>query len=155
MRLRILAIVVAFLAPFLIAPPAVAAAPPFGSVVGLRFATHDDFDRVVIDLRGPKPQFRTGRSPRFSFEGSGKPVPIRGRAGVWISITGNGHDMAGNNIFTGPRLARPGFQTLKALAITGDFEGQVTFAFALRRRAVYSVRFLPSPSRLVIDFQHR
>lgn len=157
MRSRIMMVVVAVLAA--LATPAAAAAVPAESrpvdVLGMRFATHPDFDRVVIDLRGGRPQVRDGRSRRFFFEGSGKPVPIRGAAGVWISITGSGHDAAGNNIFRGPRIARPGFETLKALAITGDFEGQVTFAFALRQRADYTVRFLPSPSRLVIDFQHR
>ncbi|PUA81855.1 AMIN-like domain-containing (lipo)protein [Nocardioides currus] len=162
MRMRILAIVVAVLAALLTAPAggnaavAPSAAPRAVDVVDLRFATHPGFDRVVIDLRGgATPEFRDGRSRRFFFEGSGKPVPIRGAAGVWLSITGNGHDAAGNNIFRGPRLARPGFPTLKALALTGDFEGQVTFVFALRHRADYTVRHLSGPSRLVIDFQHR
>lgn len=124
-------------------------------VLGLRYAAHADFDRVVIDLSGPEPRFRTGRAAQFSYEGSGKRVPIRGRAGVWISLIGSGHDAAGHNLYTGPRIARPRFDTLKALAITGDFEGQVSFAFALRHRADYTVRHLRGPSRSVIDFQHR
>ena len=57
--------------------------------------------------------------------------------------------------YTGPMLARPRLRTLKALALTGDFEGQVTFAFALTHRAPYRVFELSSPRRLVIDFQHR
>ena len=65
---------------------------------------------------------------------------------MWISITADGHDAAGNNLYTGPRIARPGLDTLKALAFTGDFEGQVTFAFALRHRAEHRV-FYRSPSR--------
>ena len=88
MRLRILAIVVAFLAPFLIAPPGVAAPPVSTKVLDLRYAAHPDFDRVVIDLRGAEPDVRDGRARRFHYEGSGKLVPIRGAAGVWISITG-------------------------------------------------------------------
>lgn len=156
MRLRILAIVVAVLVPFMIAPLAVAAPPATTTkVLGLRFATHPDLDRVVIDLRGAEPDVRDGRARRFHYEGSGKLVPIRGAAGVWISITASGHTAGGDNLYTGPRLARPGFDTLKALALTGDFEGQVTFAFALRHRADYTVRYLPSLSRLVIDFRHR
>lgn len=155
MRLRILAIVVAFVAPFLIAPPALAAPPATTKVLDLRFAAHPDFDRVVIDLRGAEPDVRDGRARRFHYEGSGKLVPIRGAAGVWINIVASGHTTGGDNLYTGPRIARPGFDTLKALALTGDFEGQVTFAFALRHRADYTVRHLSSPSRLVIDFQHR
>ena len=154
---RILITLVGVLAALLVAPAATAV--PADSrpvhVLDLRFAAHPDFDRVVIDLRGPAPQVRDGRSRRFFFEGSGKPVPIRGAAGVFLSITASGHDAAGNNLYAGPRIARPRFDTLKALAITGDFEGQVTFAFALRHRADYTVRHLTAPSRLVIDFQHR
>lgn len=157
MRTRVLTIVVAVLAALFVVPPASASpadARPI-HVLDLRYATHPDFDRVVIDLGGPAPHRQDGRSRRFFFEGSGKPVPIRGAAGVFLSITASGHDAAGNNLYAGPRIARPGFDTLKALAITGDFEGQVTFAFALRHRADYTVRHLTGPSRLVIDFQHR
>ena len=71
MRLRILAIVVAFLAPLLMAPAS--AAPPDWldtgvtrdfpnqqgtKVLDLRYAAHEHFDRVVIDLRGPMPDYR-------------------------------------------------------------------------------------------------
>lgn len=157
MRTKILTIVVAVLAALFVVPPASASpADARGTkVLDLRYAAHLDFDRVVIDLRGAKPSVRPGRARRFHYEGSGKLVPIRGAAGVFVSMTGSGHDAAGNNLYAGPRIARPGFETLKALAITGDFEGQVTFAFALRHRADYTVRQLTAPSRLVIDFQHR
>ena len=37
--------------------------------------------------------------PDTFYEGSGKPVPIRGAAGVFLSITGSGHDAAGNNLY--------------------------------------------------------
>jgi hypothetical protein len=168
MRLRILAVVVATLAALTLAPPAPAAAPWLSTgttssapgnngvkVLGLRYAAHPTFDRVVIDLRGPLPDYRTGYARRFHYEGSGKPIPIRGASGLWISLTADGHDAAGNNLYTGPRLARPGFETLKALALGGDFEGQVTFAFALRHRADYRIQHLTAPSRMVIDFRHR
>ena len=50
-------------------------------------------------------------------------------------------------------MARPHLDTLKALAFTGDFEGTVSFGFALTHRAPY--RAAPSdPQRLVIDFKH-
>ena len=109
MRTKALALVVALLTAVLLAPAA--SAVPVDRrpthVLGLRFATHPDFDRVVIDLRGSKPFFRTGRAARFSYEGSGKRVPIRGAAGVYISLTGSGHGPRGNNLYTGPRVARP------------------------------------------------
>ncbi len=39
--------------------------------------------------------------------------------------------------------------------MTGDFEGQVTFAFGLRPRLTpYRIFRLHEPQRLVIDFKH-
>ena len=112
-------------------------------------------DRVVIALRGPEPDWRTGYASTFHYEGSGDPIPIRGRSGLWISLSADGHSAAGDNLYLGPRLARPRGETLKALALGGDFEGQVTFAFALRHRAPYRIKHVDDPSRLVIDFRHR
>lgn len=82
-------------------------------------------------------------------------MPIRGRSGIQLTLTpAYGHDDAGHNLYVGPRIARPRLQTLKALAYTGDFEGHVTFAFALNHRAPYRVFTLESPYRIVIDFRH-
>jgi hypothetical protein len=64
------------------------------------------------------------------------------------------HDDNGNNLYDGPKIARPRFDTLKALAFTGDFEGTVSFGFALTHRAQYRVFRLHDPQRLVIDFRH-
>lgn len=167
MRTRILSLLVVLLVSLLCAPPATAAPDWLDSgstftapgndrvkVLNLRFATHPGFDRVVIDLRGPLPDYRTGYARRFHYEGSGKPIPIQGTSGLWISLSAAGHDPAGSNLYFGPRLARPRFGTLKALALGGDFEGQVTFAFALRHRADYRIQHLTGPSRMVIDFRH-
>jgi hypothetical protein len=169
MRVRIVAVVVAIVTGLAIAPPAVAATPDWldtgvtknfsndkgTKVLGLRYAAHDDFDRVVIDLNGLMPDYRTGYARRFTHDASAEPIPIRGASGLWIGLTADGHDTAGNNLYKGPRLARPRFDTLKALALAGDFEAQVTFVFALRHRAKYRVFKLSSPSRMVIDFRHR
>jgi hypothetical protein len=169
MRSRVLTVVVALLAALLLVPPASAAPPDWidtgttqdfpntrgTKVLDLRYAAHDDFDRVVIDLRGPLPDYRTGYARRFTYDGSGKPIPILGRSGLWIGLMADDHDAAGNNLYTGPRLARPGFGTLKALARVGWHAGQTTFFFALRHRAPYRIFHLTSPSRMVIDFRHR
>ena len=84
--------------------------------------------------------------------------------GLMVAIVGglqvvlrpaHGHDRAGDAVYRGPRLARPGFPALKAVAMTGHFEGQVTSAFGLRpRRAPYRIFRLHDPQRIVIDFRH-
>lgn len=152
----------------LVAGPAASAAPAWQDhattwttsarspqVVGLRYAAHDRFDRVVIDVRGRIPGGRAHYARRFHYDGSGALVPIRGRSGLALTLQpARAHDRDGTNVYTGPRLARPHLETLKALAITGDFEGTVGFGFALTHRAAYRVLFLHHPQRLVIDFRH-
>ena len=125
-------------------------------IVGLRYAAHPAFDRVVIDISGRIPSGSATYRRHFTYDGSGAEVPILGRSGLQLTLSpAAAHNGVGDNVYTGPTLARPRLRTLKALALTGDFEGQVTFAFALTHRAPYRVFELSSPRRLVIDFQHR
>lgn len=125
-------------------------------VVDLRFATHRTFDRVVIDIVGRIPGGNAHYARRFHQDGSGDPVPIRGSSGIALALhRAVAHDAQGHNVYEGPRIARPHFDTLKALAFTGDFEGTVSFGFALTHRAEYRIFFLHDPQRLVIDFRHQ
>jgi hypothetical protein len=123
-------------------------------VVDLRYAAHRTFDRVVIDIVGRIPSGRAHYARRFHDDGSGGLVPIAGRSGIALTLSpARAHDRNGN-VYDGPRIARPHLRTLKALAFTGDFEGVVSFGFALTHRAPYRVFFLHDPQRLVIDFRH-
>jgi hypothetical protein len=123
-------------------------------VVDLRFAAHRRFDRVVIDIVGKLPGGRAHYARRFTMDGSGAAVPIRGRSGIALALRpAVAHDRQGHKVYRGPRIARPHLETLKALAFTGDFEGVVSFGFALTHRAAYRVLFLHDPQRLVIDFR--
>jgi hypothetical protein len=136
--------------------PDLTSSSPQPRVVDLTFAHHARYDRVVIRLRAGFPGGSAHYQRRFSYDGSGLPVPIGGASGLEVSLTpAVAHDGSGNNVYVGPDLARPKFQTLKALAFTGDFEGHVTFAFALTHRAPYRIFTLVHPRRLVIDFRHQ
>lgn len=169
-RIRIAAALAAALASTALVPAAPAVAlPPWQDhatswtnpdarepkVVNLRYATHKNFDRVVIDIDGRIPGGRIHYSRNFFYDGSGEPVPIKGRAGLALALNpAVAHNHAGHSVYDGPKIARPRFDTLKALAFTGDFEGYVSFAFALTHRAEYRVFKLHDPQRLVIDFRH-
>jgi hypothetical protein len=123
-------------------------------ITNLRYATHERFDRVVIEVTGLIPGGRASYHRHFTYDGSGKRVPIRGGLQVALSPA-YAHDDDGHNVYDGPRLARPGFPALKALAFTGDLEGVVSFAFGLSpRRTPYRIFRLHQPQRLVIDFKH-
>ena len=135
--------------------PDLTASSPLPRVVNLHYAQHQQFDRVVIRISGALPGGSARYQREFSYDASGLPVPIRGRSGLQLTLApAYGHDSAGHNLYVGPRLARPHLPTLRALAYTGDFEGHVTFAFALSHRAAYRVFTLESPFRIVIDFRH-
>jgi hypothetical protein len=124
-------------------------------VIDLRFAAHESFDRAVIDLRRADPRGSARHLRHFVYEGSGEKVPIGGRSGLSMNlVSAAGHTFTGRNVYAGPRIARPHLETLKALAITGDWEGQVTVGFALTHRADYRIFWLSQPRRLVIDFRH-
>jgi len=173
-RFRVLTVILSavLVASGLIAPPSTAGAvwltsnvswtnadlttsSPQPLVVNLRYGHHPRFDRVVIRIRGAFPGGHATYQREFSYDASGLAVPIRGRSGLQVTLTpAYGHDQSGNNVYLGPRLARPRLQTLKALAYTGDFEGHVTFAFALTHRAPYRVFTLEGPKRIIIDFHH-
>jgi hypothetical protein len=124
-------------------------------VLDLRHAAHANFDRVVIDIGGYLPGGSARYRKHFHYDASGEPVPIQGKSGVAVSLTpAYAHDDAGNDVYDGPAVARPHLETLRALAFTGDYEGYVSFAFALTHRAEYRVFRLHDPQRLVIDFRH-
>lgn len=122
-------------------------------VIDLRYAMHPRYDRVVIDIRGYIPGYRTSYHRTFTYDGSGATVPIRG--GLQIVLRpAYAHNSAGQSVYDGPKLVRPRFPQLKAIAMTGDFEGQVSFAFGLADHAYYRIFRLHDPQRIVIDFRH-
>ena len=122
-------------------------------VTDLRYAQHQNFDRVVIDISGKIPGGRASYHRRFFYDPRGDRIPIRG--GIQLTLLpAYGHDDSGS-VYDGPTLVRPGFPALKAIALVGDFEGQVSFAFGLSPyRSPYRVFWLHDPQRLVIDFKH-
>jgi hypothetical protein len=123
-------------------------------IVNVRYAQHATFDRVVIDVKGLIPGGHTKYRRVFHYDGSGKRIPIRGGLEVVLrpAYTVNA---AGDEVYTGPRLVRPGFPALKAIALAGSFEGQVNLAFGLSpRRTPYRIFLLHGPQRLVVDFKH-
>ena len=122
-------------------------------VVDLRYARHANFDRVVIDIRGLLPSYRTFYARSFVYDGSGNTVPMRGGLGLVMSPA-YAHNDAGHSVYSGPKLVRPDFPQLKAIAFTGDYEGHVSFAFGLADHASYRIYRLQDPKRIVIDFRH-
>ncbi|MCX5194246.1 hypothetical protein OOK31_10115 [Streptomyces sp. NBC_00249] len=124
-------------------------------VVNARWGGHCTYDRIVIDLQGYVPEVTVSPVSELVYDGSGKPVPLAGKYFLEIRLhPAAGHDDAGNNVYLGPKLQKIYLSKLKGLALTGDYEGYVTFGAAFDTRPAYGTTVLHSPERVVVDISH-
>ncbi|MGW3661924.1 AMIN-like domain-containing (lipo)protein [Streptomyces sp. NPDC005141] len=136
-------------------PETSAKASPPARVVNARWAGHCTFDRLVIDVRGSAPTVSVKPIKTLRYDPSGKKVPLAGKYFLNIRLSpAVGHDDAGNSLYKGPRLVKIQLSKLKGLALTGDFEGVVSFGTAFQTKPTYKVYKLHSPERVVLDFNH-
>ncbi|MEV7519876.1 hypothetical protein [Streptomyces sp. NPDC091371] len=121
-------------------------------VVNARWGGHPTYDRIVIDLQGYVPTATVTPVPRLVYDGSGKPVPLPGKYFLEIRLhPAAAHDEAGGNVYLGPKLRQISLPKLKGIALTGDFEGYVTFGAAFDTLPYYRAFPLHSPERFVVD----
>ncbi|MDQ0757433.1 AMIN-like domain-containing (lipo)protein [Streptomyces canus] len=141
------------------APTSAAATSPAPStslVVNARIAGHCSFDRVVIDVKGKLPPTTVTRFKELRYDGSGKKVPLAGKHFLEIKLSpAAAHNNAGRNVYKGPRLIKLNLPKLKGFALTGDFEGVVTFGAAFDSKPSYTTKQLHRPERFVLDIAHR
>jgi hypothetical protein len=146
-----------------VAPPVTAPAPPGAErayLTAVRVASADGGgSRVVFEFEPNLPAYRIEYIERpVTEDGSGKEVRVEGEAVLQVRF----EDAAtarieGENVvptYTGPkRVPSTGTGGVATEAVdTGDFEGVVTWAVGLGRKApAITVTTLTGPSRLVID----
>lgn len=124
-------------------------------VVNARWGGHCTYDRIVIDLQGSVPPVTVTPVPQLVYDGSGKPVPLAGKYFLEIRLhPAAGHDDAGQNVYQGPKLQKIYLSKLKGLALTGDYEGYVTFGAAFDTKPAFTTSVLHSPERYVVDVAH-
>ncbi|MFG2971436.1 hypothetical protein ACGFYY_00350 [Streptomyces sp. NPDC048331] len=124
-------------------------------VVNARWAGHPTYDRIVIDLQGSGPAVTVTPVPQLVYDGSGKPVPLPGKHFLEIRLhPAAAHDDAGRNVYQGPKLQKINLSKLKGIALTGDYEGYVTFGAAFDTLPYYRAFPLHSPERFVVDIAH-
>lgn len=134
-------------------PPRAPAATPL--VVNARWARHTTFDRVVIDIRGSMPPYTVKPVKTLRYDASGARVPLAGRYFLRIRLSpAAAHDSAGHSVYRGPRLRTLRLPALKGFALTGDFEGVVTFGTAFDSKPSWKAFRLHAPERLVLDIRH-
>nr|WP_030708292.1 hypothetical protein [Streptomyces sp. NRRL F-2580] len=124
-------------------------------VVDARWGGHATYDRIVIDLQGYVPEVTVTPVPQLFYDGSGKPVPLAGKYFLEIRFhPAAAHDDAGQSVYHGPKLQKIYLSKLKGIALTGDYEGYVTFGAAFDTVPYYRAYTLHSPERFVVDISH-
>lgn len=126
----------------------------------VRTATHDSYDRMVIDLsEGTLPRWTANTEPGplyfRSEEGGGRPVPIEGKSYLTVTLTpAKAYDNNYQPTYTGPVYENFSYPSLKGQAHIHSFEDSNTFGLALGDHTSYKVFQLKSPNRIVIDINH-
>jgi len=124
-------------------------------VTGVRYAAHDSFDRVVVDLKGDIPGYNVKWVDEFVQDGSGDPIGVRG--GAYLQLTlfpANAHDDDGYPTWKGGPIYPANLKNLTDVVRTGDFEGRVGIGLVLARKGGFEVKEHSGPSRLVLDVAH-
>ncbi|MET8452791.1 hypothetical protein [Streptomyces sp. NPDC005209] len=130
-------------------------APATALVVNARWGGHCTYDRLVIDVRGTIPPVTVTPVKQLRYDASGKKVPLAGKYFLEIKLSpAAAHNEAGRSVYRGPQLVQIHLPALKGLALTGDFEGVVTFGTAFHTKPAYTTLKLHSPERFVLDVRH-
>jgi hypothetical protein len=149
-RTVVLTVCLAGLGLALAAAPAGAQSAP--TLVAVRAAHHNGFDRVTFEFRGGLPSHQVAYVDRLTADPSDQPVPLAGNAVLRVVFHGaNAHDDSGRA--TAPRHLTPGLPVLKEIRNAGDFEAVVTYGLGLDHRVPLRVSTLSGPSRVVIDLE--
>jgi hypothetical protein len=118
----------------------------------VRTAAHPDFDRTVFEFEGGVPSYHVEYIDEPVRQcGSGNPVPLPGEG--WLEIRfsrARAHTEAGASTLA-ERALSPDLPVLRALSLTCDFEGTVTWVLGLAAPNRYRVIDLSDPARLVVD----
>ena len=137
------------------------AASPASSATGLtvpvmrniRTGLHDGFDRVVVDLDGPRPGVTYRWSDELRADPSDEVVWLTGANFLTVVMNpASGHNDSGNPTWFFPEKFRTrDLHNVMAIAVTGDFEGHLSIGLGTRTQSWVRVSVLDAPTRVVID----
>ncbi|TMR96980.1 AMIN-like domain-containing (lipo)protein [Nonomuraea basaltis] len=124
-------------------------------VTAVRYAAHQTYDRLVIDLEGDIPGYNVKWVDEFLQDGSGKPIDVRG--GAYLQLTlfpAHAHDEDGRPTWKGGPIYPADLGNLTEVVRTGDFEGRVGIGVVLARQAAFQLREQEEPTQLILDVAH-
>ncbi|GIF09176.1 AMIN-like domain-containing (lipo)protein [Actinoplanes siamensis] len=122
--------------------------PPVPVIERVRYATHDGYDRVVLDIPGALPGYTVEYVTELRQDGSGRVVTIPGKAFLLLVLhPAQAHRDDGAVTVTGThRIDLPG---ITSYAVVGDYEGYVSFALGLPAKKGFRVGELSG--RIYVD----
>jgi peptidoglycan hydrolase-like protein with peptidoglycan-binding domain len=121
----------------------------------VRAGRNKDFDRLVFDFDGPVPGVDVAYVRELVADGSGEPIPLRGRAVVQIVLRpAVAHHEDGSPSVTGPLPDVTGFAAFRQVADAGDFEAVLTWGIGVAARTGLRATRLTGPSRIAVDVVH-
>ena len=124
------------------------------TLTAVRAGGHTTFDRVVFEFADSRPGHDVRYVPQVVHDGSGLPLPLRGRAFLQASLfPATAHDDNGAPT-PGPLPSVAGLAALRQLADAGDFEAVLTFGIGVADRTPFQVRLFSAPPRIAIDIAH-
>ncbi len=128
------------------------------SVVAVRVARQEGFDRVVFELGGNQsgePGWRVAYTDDPAQQGSGNPVEVEGAQTLAVDITGVGFPMDTGAVEETDDPALPaGLAVITDVVLEATFEGQYQAFVGTSRKAPFRVFRLTDPARVVIDVRH-
>lgn len=125
------------------------------TLTNIRTGRHEGFDRIVLDLTDGAAILQHTYVDELLADGSGQPVELAGNVYLQVSVQAAAHDENGQSTHPGPpTFDTPALTNVRALAITGDFEGVLTVGIGVDHRSLHTVSTLTGPHRVVIDIGH-
>jgi hypothetical protein len=127
------------------------------SVVAVRVANQDGYDRVVFELKGRSagaPGWRVEYVDNPTQDGSGEPVDVGGDATLAVRIEGAGYP--GDTGFDyAETVDGPGAtEMVEDVELGAVFEGVYEAWIGTSRKAPFRVFRLENPARVVVDVRH-
>ncbi|MBP3088676.1 hypothetical protein EML15_05875 [Corynebacterium sp. sy017] len=133
--------------------------PDHGALVpiGIRVASHDTFDRIVIDLEGTgTPGWASQLTTEPTQLTSGEVITFNGTQALLLNITGTLYpfELGIKDPNLNADIDPTSTGVVTEVRSLGTFEGSSQFLIGLDRTHPYSIQSLSNPNRLVIDIQH-
>lgn len=126
------------------------------TLLNVRTARQDGFDRVVFEFDTHVPQWRAEYVDRPQYEcGSGEAVRLEGDGWMQVDFDGaNAHTEEGRPTNAPRHIADPAGENLRELRRICDFEAQVQYVVGVASPNDYRAFQLTGPARLVVDIRH-